>query len=98
MAHRSHTQFMRQTRRVPQHSVGTKGGPASRAIPRPLGAARLGSRKRIKLVRSTRGPERPPLGSIHLTSPVALAVQYTRHAFCAQPDEAENVPPLSLQR
>jgi len=45
-----------QTRRVPQHSVGTKGGPASRAIPRPLGSARLGSRKRIKLVRSTCGP------------------------------------------
>jgi hypothetical protein len=56
MAHRSHTQLMRQTRRVPQHSVGTKGGPTSRAIPRPLGSARLGSRKRIQLVRSTCGP------------------------------------------
>src|SRR5712691_7235658 len=69
MAHRSHTQLRRQTRRVPLLAVGTKGGPASRAIPRPLGSARLGSRQRIKLVRSTRGPERPPLGSIHLTSP-----------------------------
>jgi len=70
MAHRSHTQLIRRTRRVPQHAVGTKGGPASRAIPRPLGSARLGSRKRIKLVRSTRGPQRPPLDSIHLTRPV----------------------------
>jgi hypothetical protein len=70
MVHRSHTQLSRQTRRIPEHAVGTKGGRAFRAIPRPLGSARLGSRKRIKLVRSTRGPERPPLGSMHLISPV----------------------------
>jgi hypothetical protein len=70
MAPRSQTQLMKQTRRIPRHAVGIKGGPASRAIPRSLGSARLGSRKRIRLVRSTCGPSLPPLGSIHLTRPV----------------------------
>src|SRR3990170_2564251 len=96
MAHRSHTQLIRQTRRVPQHAVGTKGGPASRAIPRPLGSTRLGSRKRIKLVRSTRGPQRPPLGSIHLTSPVEHG--FERHGLSRRVPRLFSMNPYGTAR